>query len=273
MGWESVQAARGNPVCGGWGVAACISGFTRLSMRSLPSGVQAENIPRHIAVIMDGNGRWARKFGWQRTRGHRAGADAVSRCVEACDDLGVEYLTLYAFSTENWRRPKTEVAALMTLLDRFLEDRTPEMMERNVRLQAIGRLTDLPEAVQKRLHESIEKTSRNSGVTMVLALSYGSREEIVDGIRGLLRNIEEGHLDKAMITPDVFSKHLYTRYYPDPDLLIRTSGEMRLSNFLLWQCSYAEIVILEKLWPDFQKTDLYVAVKEYQKRNRRFGGL
>jgi undecaprenyl diphosphate synthase len=185
----------------------------------------------------------------------------------------VEYLTLYAFSTENWRRPKTEVAALMTLLDRFLEDRTPEMMERNVRLQAIGRLTDLPEAVQKRLHESIEKTSRNSGVTMVLALSYGSREEIVDGIRGLLRNIEEGHLDKAMITPDVFSKHLYTRYYPDPDLLIRTSGEMRLSNFLLWQCSYAEIVILEKLWPDFQKTDLYGAVKEYQKRNRRFGGL
>jgi undecaprenyl diphosphate synthase len=161
----------------------------------------------------------------------------------------------------------------MTLLDRFLADRTPEMTDKNVRLQAIGRLTDLPDNVQQRLHQSIEATSRNTGVTMILALSYGAREEIIDGIRGLLRSIEQGHLDKAMITPDVFSKHLYTRYYPDPDLLIRTSGEMRLSNFLLWQCSYAEIVILEKLWPDFQKADLVEAVREYQKRHRRFGGL
>jgi len=242
-------------------------------MKSLPPNIQPDKIPRHIAVIMDGNGRWAKKFGWQRTRGHRAGADAVSRCVEACDDLGVEFLTLYAFSTENWRRPKTEVAALMTLLDRFLKERTPEMMDKNVRLQAIGRLTDLPDTVQQRIHESIETTSKNSGVTMVLALSYGAREEIVDGIRSLLRNVREGHLDEAMITPDVLSKHLYTRYYPDPDLLIRTSGEMRLSNFLLWQCSYAEIVIMEKLWPDFQKTDLFEAVREYQKRSRRFGAL
>jgi len=242
-------------------------------MKPLPPHIQPDKIPRHIAVIMDGNGRWAKKFGWQRTRGHRAGADAVSRCVEACDDLGVDFLTLYAFSTENWRRPKTEVAALMTLLDRFLKERTPEMMDKNVRLQAIGRLTDLPDTVQQRIHESIETTSKNSGVTMVLALSYGAREEIVDGIRSLLRNVREGHLDEAMITPDVLSKHLYTRYYPDPDLLIRTSGEMRLSNFLLWQCSYAEIVIMEKLWPDFQKTDLYEAVREYQKRSRRFGAL
>jgi undecaprenyl diphosphate synthase len=242
-------------------------------MKSLPTNIQPDKIPRHIAVIMDGNGRWAKKFGWQRTRGHRAGADAVSRCVEACDDLSVEFLTLYAFSTENWRRPKTEISALMTLLDKFLKDRTPEMMDKNVRLQAIGRLTDLPHNVQQRLHESIETTRNNTGVTMILALSYGAREEIVDGIRSLLRNVKEGHLDEAMITPDVLSKHLYTRYYPDPDLLIRTSGEMRLSNFLLWQCSYAEIVIMEKLWPDFQKADLYAAVREYQKRNRRFGGL
>lgn len=242
-------------------------------MKSLPTNIQPDKIPRHIAVIMDGNGRWAKKFGWQRTRGHRAGADAVSRCVEACDDLGVDFLTLYAFSTENWRRPKTEISALMTLLDKFLKDRTPEMMDKNVRLQAIGRLTDLPDNVQQRLHESIETTRNNTGVTMILALSYGAREEIVDGIRSLLRNVKEGHLDEAMITPDVLSKHLYTRYYPDPDLLIRTSGEMRLSNFLLWQCSYAEIVIMEKLWPDFQKADLYAAVREYQKRNRRFGGL
>src|SRR6187455_804152 len=146
------------------------------SMKSLPPGIQSDKIPRHIAVIMDGNGRWAKKFGWQRTRGHRAGADAVSRCVEACDDLGVEFLTLYAFSTENWRRPKSEIAALMTLLDKFLKERTPEMMDKNVRLQAIGRLTDLPEAVQQRLHESIATTSKNTGVTMVLALSYGARE-------------------------------------------------------------------------------------------------
>ena len=242
-------------------------------MKSFPPGIQPDKVPRHIAVIMDGNGRWAKKFGWQRTRGHRAGADAVSRCVDACGEIGVEFLTLYAFSTENWRRPKAEIAALMTLLDKFLKDRTPELMERNVRLQAIGRLTDLPDNVQQRIHDSIATTSRNSGVTMILALSYGGREEIVDGVRSLLHHVREGHLDEAMITPDVLSKHLYTRYYPDPDLLIRTSGEMRLSNFLLWQASYAEIVILEKLWPDFQKADLFEAVRQYQKRSRRFGGL
>lgn len=242
-------------------------------MKSLPSGIQPDNIPRHIAVIMDGNGRWAKRFGWQRTRGHRAGADAVTRCVEACQDLGVEYLTVYAFSTENWRRPKAEVAALMALLDGFLVDRTPEMMERNVKLEAIGRLGDLPENVQKRLRESIAKTSGNTGVTLVLALSYGGREEIVDGIRSLLRGIEGGEVDAGAITPEVFSGHLYTRAYPDPDLLVRTSGEMRLSNFLLWQCSYAEIVVMAKLWPDFQKADLFEAVVQYQQRHRRFGGV
>jgi len=242
-------------------------------MKSLPSGIQPDNIPRHIAVIMDGNGRWAKRFGWQRTRGHRAGADAVTRCVEACQDLGVEYLTLYAFSTENWRRPKTEVAALMSLLDGFLVDRTPEMMERNVKLEAIGRLGDLPENVQERLRESIAKTSGNTGVTLVLALSYGGREEIVDGIRSLLRGIEGGEVDAGAITPEVFSGHLYTRAYPDPDLLVRTSGEMRLSNFLLWQCSYAEIVVMAKLWPDFEKADLFEAVVQYQQRHRRFGGV
>jgi undecaprenyl diphosphate synthase len=193
--------------------------------------------------------------------------------VEACQDLGVEYLTLYAFSTENWRRPKAEVAALMALLDGFLVDRTPEMMERNVKLEAIGRLGDLPENVQERLRESIAKTSGNTGVTLVLALSYGGREEIVDGIRSLLRGVEGGEVDVGAITPEVFSRHLYTRTYPDPDLLVRTSGEMRLSNFLLWQCSYAEIVVMAKLWPDFQKADLFEAVVQYQQRHRRFGGV
>lgn len=239
----------------------------------LPPDIRSDGIPRHIAIIMDGNGRWAKQQGWQRIRGHRAGADAVTRAVEACNDLGVEFLTLYAFSTENWQRPRTEVAALMRLLEQFLRERLGQMIKDNVRLQAIGRLTDLPQSCQEELHRSIEATSQNTGVTMILALSYGSREEIVDGIRSLLRNVAEGHLDSAMITPDVVSKHLYTRYYPDPDLLIRTSGEMRLSNFMLWQCSYAEIVILQKFWPEFQKEDLYGSVRDYQKRRRRFGGV
>ncbi len=154
---------------------------------TLPSDIRPDAIPAHIAVIMDGNGRWAKAQGWQRIKGHRAGADAVSRCVEACSDLGVKFLTLYAFSTENWSRPKTEIAALMTLLERFLVERTPEMMRQNVRMQAIGRLTDLPQSCQDKLHAVIEATSQNTGVTMILALSYGAREEIVDGIRSLIR--------------------------------------------------------------------------------------
>ena len=242
-------------------------------MKKLPPGINADNIPRHIAVIMDGNGRWAKKFGWQRTRGHRAGADSVSRCVEACDDLGVEFLTLYAFSTENWKRPRTEVAALMSLLESFLEERTPEMMEKNVRLQAIGRTSDLPEKVQDRLQRSIDMTSGNTGVTMILALSYGAREEILDGVRSVIRSVQQGSLDPATLSPEDFSRHLYTSPYPDPDLMVRTSGEMRLSNFLLWQLSYAEMVIMEKLWPDFGREDLYEAVRQYQSRNRRYGGV
>ncbi len=222
---------------------------------------------------MDGNGRWAKKNGWIRTRGHRAGADSVSRCVEACDDLGVRFLTLYAFSTENWKRPQTEITALMALLEQFLVERTPEMMEKNVRLRAIGRISDLPAKVQRRLEQSIETTRHNTGVTMILALSYGAREEIVDGVKRMLADAEAGRLAAESVTPDVFSQYLYTHEYPDPDLLVRTSGELRISNFLLWQISYAELVILEKLWPDFQKPDLYEAVQMYQNRHRRFGGV
>jgi undecaprenyl diphosphate synthase len=230
-------------------------------------------IPRHIAIIMDGNGRWAEERGLPRREGHRAGADSVRACVEACGDLGVEYLTLYAFSSENWKRPKTEVDALMRLLEAFLKQKTKEMRQRNVRLQAIGRLDLLPERCQKQLHRAIEDTSENSGLTLVLALSYGSREEIVDGVKSVVRAVREGHIDEAMITPDLFGKHLYTRYYPDPDLLIRTSGEMRVSNFLLWQISYAEMYITKTLWPDFRHADLKEAVDEYARRNRRYGGL
>lgn len=234
---------------------------------------ELKNIPRHIAIIMDGNGRWAKERSLPRTEGHRRGADSVRTITEACGELGVEYLTLYAFSSENWKRPKREVEALMKLLEAFLRTKTPEMIEQNVRLQAIGRLHDLPQSCQQQLHRSIEQTSQNTGLTLILALSYGGREEIIDGVKSLLESIERGHLDKGMIDTEVFSKHLYTRYYPDPDLLIRTSGEMRLSNFLLWQLSYTEFYITDTLWPDFGKADLVKAIRAYEKRHRRFGAV
>ncbi|MEM7386462.1 MAG: isoprenyl transferase [Verrucomicrobiota bacterium] len=229
--------------------------------------------PRHVAIIMDGNGRWAKLQGKPRTQGHRAGAESVRSCCEACIELGIEYLTLYAFSSENWKRPKSEIAALMALLERFLKTKTGEMMENNIRVQAIGRLKQLPESCRSALKETIETTSGNDGLTLILALSYGGREEIIDGIKSLYRHVQEGHLDIGMVDPEIFSKHLYTRYYPDPDLLIRTSGEMRISNFLLWQISYAEMVITKKLWPDFGKEDLLEAVAEFSNRQRRFGGV
>jgi len=232
-----------------------------------------KSVPRHIAIIMDGNGRWAKSRGLPRIKGHEEGAKAVRECVEGCGDLKVEFLTLYAFSAENWQRPKSEVFALMRLLERFLKEKTPELVEKNVRLQAIGRLTDLPSNCQRQLHKTIEETSGNNGLTLVLALSYGGRLEIIDGIKSLLRAVELGHIDSGMIDVEMFSKHLYTRYYPDPDLLIRTSGEMRLSNFLLWQTSYTEMYVTPKLWPDFRKNDLIAAVEEFGQRQRRYGGL
>src|SRR5438105_1032483 len=230
-------------------------------------------VPRHIAIIMDGNGRWARNRGLSRIKGHEKGADAVRACVEACGELKVEYLTLYAFSAENWQRPKSEIFALMRLLERFLKEKTPELLEKNVRLQAIERLTDLPAGCQKQLHDSIERTAGNNGLTLILALSYGSRLEIIDGIKSLLRQLDSGHIDRAMIDVDMFSKHLYTRYYPDPDLLIRTSGEMRLSNFLLWHLPYTEMSVTPKLWPVVTKKDLFDAGEDFGQRNRRYGAV
>jgi len=233
----------------------------------------AKTIPRHVAIIMDGNGRWAKARGLPRIKGHEQGAQAARECVEGCGELKIEYLTLYAFSAENWQRPKSEVFALMRLLEKFLKEKTPELIEKNVRLQAIGRLTDLPESCQEQLHRTIESTAANNGLTLILALSYGGRLEIIDGIKSLLRAVELGHIDKGMIDVEMFSKHLYTRYYPDPDLLIRTSGEMRLSNFLLWQLSYTEMYVTPKLWPDFTKKDLFAAVEEFSRRQRRYGAV
>ncbi len=235
--------------------------------------LQNPHIPAHVAIILDGNGRWAKQRGLSRIFGHEEGAQAVRQSVEGCAEAGVSFLTLYAFSQENWKRPKAEVSALMRLLRKFLEEYRAELLEKNVRLQAIGRLTDLPPACQDALHKAIEATSKNTGLTLILALSYSGRQEVIDGIQSLLHEVELGHLDRAMIDAEMFSKHLYTRYYPDPDLLIRTSGEMRLSNFLLWQISYTEIYFTKTLWPDFRKEDLREAIRDYSNRQRRYGSL
>ena len=234
---------------------------------------KAENVPEHIAIIMDGNGRWAKERGLPRVQGHRAGAESVREAVAACSELGVKYLTLYAFSSENWNRPKAEVDALMKLLERFLKDKTPEILSKNVRLQAIGRIDLLPESCRKQLNKSIESSAENDGLTLILALSYGGREEIIDGVKSVLRAVQDGHIDEAMITPELFNSHLYTRYFPDPDLMIRTSGEMRISNFLLWQLSYSEFYVTKKNWPDFRRNDLEEAIAEYNRRHRRYGKL
>lgn len=230
-----------------------------------------KKIPRHVAVIMDGNGRWARERGLNRVEGHRRGVESVREVVRAAGECGVEYLTLYAFSVENWNRPKNEVKILMRLLEQFLRDEIPELMKNNVRLHAIGRLTDLPESVQAQLHTSIEALRANTGLNLILALSYSGRVEITEAVRSILREIRLGHLDPAQVDETVISQNLYTRYYPDPDLLIRTSGEMRLSNFLLWQMAYTEIHITPVLWPDFRKPQFLAALEDYSKRNRRFG--
>ncbi len=232
-----------------------------------------DSVPRHVAIILDGNGRWAKQRGLSRIFGHEEGARAVRQSVEGCGELGVEFLTLYAFSQENWRRPKLEVSALMTLLQKFLRDTTPELHERNVRLQAIGRLNELPASCQQQLEKSMASTASNTGLTLILALSYSGRVEVIDAVKSIVQAIKEGQIDDTMIDADLFSRHLYTHRYPDPDLLIRTSGEMRLSNFLLWQLSYTEIYFTKTLWPDFRKEDLLEAIRDYSNRQRRYGSL
>jgi undecaprenyl diphosphate synthase len=240
---------------------------------SNPSGVPADKLPRHIAVIMDGNGRWARERGLPRIEGHRRGSQSVRTCTAACVEAGVPYLTLYAFSKENWQRPADEVSALMNLLDRFLAEQISEIMEKNIRLRAIGHLDDLPENARRRLDSAMERSAGNTALTLTLALSYGARTEIVDAARQIAREAKSGMLDPETITEETIASRLYTAGIPDPDLLVRTSGEMRVSNFLLWQISYAEIVVTPKLWPDFGKEDLFAAMQEYARRHRRYGGI
>ena len=233
----------------------------------------ALTIPRHIAIILDGNGRWANQRGMARIFGHQEGASAVRQSVEGCGELGVEFLTLYAFSQENWQRPRIETNALMTLLQKFLRDTTAELIEKNVRLQAIGRLGALPPACEQQLRASIGQTAHGTGLTLILALSYGARTEIIDAIRSVVRDVQAGRVAEDAVDAELFRGYLYTGSYPDPDLLIRTSGEMRLSNFLLWQASYAELYFTKTLWPDFRKEDLLEAVRDYSNRQRRYGSL
>lgn len=230
-------------------------------------------IPQHVAIIMDGNGRWAKKRGLPRVAGHRAGAETVRKTVETCKELGISYLTLYAFSSENWNRPEKEVASLMGLLERFLTAELKVMIKMGVKLRAIGRTQMLPEATRQKLEQAIEETSTNTGITVTLALSYGGREEIIDATKKLAQSVKDGELDVEEIDNTAFSNALYAADTPDPDLLIRTSGEMRLSNFLLWQLSYAEIVVTQKNWPDFKKEVFLDSLREYSNRERRFGKL
>ena len=228
-------------------------------------------IPQHIAIIMDGNGRWAKQKGILRAKGHEEGGRSVQRAIDLCLEKGVKWLTLYAFSTENWGRSQLEVNALMHLLDKYLVERTPEMMEKNVRLHAIGELHMLPDNCSQRLQSSIEATKDNTALNVVLALSYGSRQEITHAARKLAEQVQAGLLQPQDITPEMLAGQLYTADMPDPDLLIRTSGEMRISNYLLWQISYSEIFITDVLWPDFGRQEFEEALAEYARRERRYG--
>ena len=240
----------------------------------LAQAIDPARLPAHIAIIMDGNGRWAGRRKLPRVAGHKAGIGPVRATVEVCARLGIKALTLYAFSVENWKRPRHEVETLWRLLRFYLRQELPRLQKNDIRLQAIGRLEALPAPVRRELESAIEATAENRGLLVNLAINYGGRAEIVDAINSILDMARmEGSLDSLRIDEDLIATSLYTASCPDPDLLIRTSGEMRISNFLLWQIAYAELYVTETLWPDFTRTDLLQAVLEYQKRDRRFGGL
>ena len=232
-----------------------------------------ERMPRHVAIIMDGNGRWAKVRGLSRTAGHRAGVEAVRAAVDTSARLGLGALTLYAFSTENWKRPRREVAALMHMLKRYLRIELEEIHRQNVRLRTIGRVDALPNSVQRELQNAVERTSRNNGLILSLALNYGGRAEIIDACRAAISRLQHAGRPAAELTEEHVEQELYTNGLPPLDLVIRTSGEMRISNFLLWQVAYSEIYVTETLWPDFRRAHLIEAVLDYQRRDRRFGGL
>jgi len=238
---------------------------------NLLESIDHTNLPKHLAIIMDGNGRWAKQQGFLRAFGHENGTKSVKEIIKTSAKLGIEYLTLYAFSTENWNRPKLEVQALMKILINSLKKELPTLQENNIRLNAIGNLDKLPKTAQKELLDVMEKTKNNTRLTLTLALSYGSREELVNAVRIISDKVKNNIISIDTIDDSIINEHLYTRNLPDVDLLIRTSGEHRISNFLLWQIAYAELYFTNVLWPDFKDQDLYEAIISYQKRERRFG--
>ncbi|MGD8284734.1 MAG: isoprenyl transferase [Desulfobacterales bacterium] len=242
------------------------------SSADLPD-LDTNKLPVHVAVIMDGNGRWAKQRLLTRIKGHEKGSDTVRTVVRTCREIGIPYLTLYAFSTENWQRPRKEVEALMMLLNKFLRSEKAEMIENNIRLHAIGQVDRLPAFVRETLHQTMTATEENTALNLVLALSYGGRTEIVRMVREVAERTKRGLVDPESITAEMVADHLYTHNIPDPDLLIRTSGEMRISNFLLWQIAYTEIFVTSTLWPDFSKEEFLHILHEFQHRERRYGRI
>lgn len=240
-------------------------------LQQLPSDLALDRLPQHVAVIMDGNGRWAKRRGLPRIEGHRQGADVLKDLVRCCHDWGIKALTAYAFSTENWKRPHEEVDFLMMLFERVLIRELEEMIRQNVQIQFVGNLAVLPRSLQSQIERATRATEHNCGILFTIAANYGGREEILQACRAIATKVEQGHIQAEDIDEALFSQHLYTANIGDPDLLIRTSGEMRLSNFLLWQMAYAEIYITEAFWPDFDRTEFHRALSAYQKRERRFG--
>jgi undecaprenyl diphosphate synthase len=242
-----------------------------IALQELPADLIRERLPRHVAVIMDGNGRWAKRRGLPRIMGHRQGVDVLKKLLRCCRDWGIEALTAYAFSTENWGRPLEEVEFLMTLFERVLRQELREMIEEDVRIQFVGNLNALPESLQAEINRSVAATQNNQGIRFTVATNYGGRQEIVQACRAIASKVQQGQLQPDEIDEVLFERYLYTSGNCDPDLLIRTSGEMRLSNFLLWQMAYAEIYVTETLWPDFNREEFHQALVDYQQRERRFG--
>lgn len=235
--------------------------------------IDLNKVPKHIAIIMDGNGRWAQMRGMPRTMGHRAGVEALKRIVKFCHKIGVKYLTVYAFSTENWKRPQSEIGILMSLLKEYVRKELDELHTNNVRIEILGDLSPLSADVKEAIYYACERTKNNSGLVFNLALNYGGRAELVNAVKQIVDDVQKGKLICSEITENTLEKYLFTKNCPDPELLIRTSGEMRLSNFLLWQVAYSEIVVVPECWPDFNENSLVEAVRIFQNRERRFGGI
>jgi len=235
--------------------------------------IDKNNLPQHIAIIMDGNGRWAKERGLPRTAGHRKGMEGIKEILKAANELGIKFITFFTFSTENWQRPKREVDMLMHSLDNFLKNQVRELNQKNIRLMVIGEKEPLPHYLQKRIKQAQDLTKENNGLVAIIALNYGSRQEIINAVRRFCEQVREGKESIDNLSQELFANFLYTAGIPDPDLLIRTSAELRISNFLLWQLSYTELYFPRKYWPDFGREDLVKAIKEYQRRERRFGGI